>query len=54
MSGPTKERTPATSGTDQAQQADESLREIIDFSFAEVMPEKPDLIETGGSCCSCS
>jgi hypothetical protein len=54
MNGPTRENGPTTPKTDQARETDQSLKEIMDFSFAEVLPEKPELIETGGSCCSCS
>ena len=54
MSSPTKESAPTSPKTEQAQEFAQSLKEIMDFSFTEVQPEMADLIETGGSCCSCS
>lgn len=54
MTSPANESAPTDPKTEQAQESAESLKEIMDFSFAEVEPERADLIETGGSCCSCS
>ena len=30
------------------------LKDILDFSFAEVSADEEQLIQTGGTCCSCS
>jgi hypothetical protein len=50
---PTKETIASSPQSDSAP-LNAVSEELDDFSFVEVSPEDGVLIETGGSCCSCS